>query len=71
MKSILLGDYRYLEEEEVERFRDLGLAHVIAVSGLHIGIITVLLIYFLAYLGINRRVNIVISIAIIGPMHIL
>lgn len=65
MKSILLGDYRYLEEEEVGKFRDLGLAHVIAVSGLHIGIITVLLIYFLAYLGINRRVNIVISIAII------
>ena len=65
MKSILLGNYRYLEEENVERFRDLGLAHVIAVSGLHIGILTGLLIYIFAYLGINRRINILISIILI------
>jgi len=65
MKSILLGNYRYLEEENVERFRDLGLAHVIAVSGLHIGILTGLLIYIFAYLGINRKINILISIILI------
>lgn len=65
MKSILLGDYRYLEEEDLEKFRDLGLAHIIAVSGLHIGIITSLLIYSFAYFGINRRVNIIISVIII------
>ncbi|NLY78058.1 MAG: DNA internalization-related competence protein ComEC/Rec2 [Tissierellia bacterium] len=65
MKSILLGSYRYLEEEQVQTFRDLGLAHIIAVSGLHIGILTSLLIYLFAYMGIKREVNIAISIALI------
>lgn len=65
MKSILLGNYRYLEEEKVEQFRNLGLAHIIAVSGLHIGIVTSLLIYFFAYMRIKRRLNLISSIIII------
>jgi len=65
MKSILLGDYSYLGEEEIQQFRDLGLAHVIAVSGLHIGILTSLLISLFAYIGVNRKINIVVSIIII------
>ncbi|NLW21949.1 MAG: DNA internalization-related competence protein ComEC/Rec2 [Tissierellia bacterium] len=65
MKSILFGNYSYLEEESLEQFRDLGLAHVLAVSGLHIGIISGLLIGIFTFIGINRRANIILTIIIL------
>ena len=40
MKSIVLGEYNYLDEKNISKYRDLGLAHILAVSGLHIGIIS-------------------------------
>ncbi|WP_353096101.1 DNA internalization-related competence protein ComEC/Rec2 [Tissierella praeacuta] len=65
MKSIILGEYSYLEEEYVEKYRSLGLAHILAVSGLHIGIIAGFLNYILSNLGIKRRLNIIITLSII------
>lgn len=65
MKSIILGEYSYLDDENISKYRDLGLAHILAVSGLHIGIITGFLIFLLAHLGINRKVNIAITLSII------
>lgn len=65
IKSILLGSYSYLEEEDLELFRDLGLAHILAVSGLHIGIIARLFTLTMAYLGINRKINMTITLAIL------
>jgi len=38
-KALLFGERGYLEEEIEEEFRDAGVAHVLAVSGLHLGII--------------------------------
>lgn len=65
MKGIILGEDSYLEEENIEKYRQLGLAHILAVSGLHIGIIAGALIYLLSHLGINRRLNIIITLSII------
>ena len=65
MKSIILGEYSYLEEENVEKYRTLGLAHILAVSGLHIGIISGFLIYLFSHLGIKRKLNIAITLSII------
>lgn len=39
MKALLFGERAYLEKEVVEQFQDWGLAHLLAISGLHIGII--------------------------------
>ena len=55
MKSIVLGEYGYLEDEDVSKYRDLGLAHILAVSGLHIGIIGTFLIFVLSRCGIMRN----------------
>lgn len=55
MKSIVLGQYSYLEDEDVSKYRDLGLAHILAVSGLHIGIIAMFLVFLLSHLGIMRK----------------
>lgn len=65
MKGIVLGKYSYLEEDTINRFRDLGLAHIISVSGLHIGVITGLLIKIFSFLRFDRKISIVLSIFII------
>ena len=65
MKAIVLGKDSYLDVENINQFRDLGLAHILAVSGLHIGILTGFLVSLMAYLGINRKINIGLTIAII------
>lgn len=65
MKSIILGDYSYLNEDDILKYRDLGLAHILAVSGLHIGIIAGFLIYILSHLGVKRKINIIITLATI------
>lgn len=65
MKAVILGKSSYLDEGSIEQFRDLGLSHILAVSGLHIGILTGVLVGVMAYLGINRKINISLTIMII------
>lgn len=48
LKGILLGERRQLPEELIDTFRTIGLAHILAVSGLHVGLIT-LVIYTLLF----------------------
>lgn len=65
MKSIVLGEHSYLDEDSISKYRDLGLAHILAVSGLHIGIIAGFLIFILSNLGIKRKRVVQITLAII------
>lgn len=65
IKSIILGDDSFLSEEYINSFRKLGLSHILAVSGLHIGIIFGFLIYVLDLLKVHRKISMVISIIII------
>lgn len=44
--GILLGDKQYLTTQEIRDFRTAGMSHIIAVSGLHVGIL--FLVIFLA-----------------------
>lgn len=63
--SIILGKSKYLDEDDLTKYRDLGLAHILAVSGLHIGIITGFIIFLFSRIGINRRLNVILSLTII------
>lgn len=65
MKSIVLGEYRYMEDEDIAKYRELGLAHILAVSGLHIGIIVTFLVFILSNLGIKRRKVYLLTFSII------
>ncbi|MDB4497856.1 ComEC family competence protein [Gammaproteobacteria bacterium] len=47
LKSIILGDKRDLDASLVESFRIAGLAHILAISGLHIGLIYTVLLFLL------------------------
>lgn len=65
VKAIILGKSSYLEEEDILTYRNLGLAHILAVSGLHIGIISGFLIFLFSHLGIKRKINIILTLLII------
>jgi competence protein ComEC len=57
IKSIILGESSYLEDEYEEKMRNLGLAHILAVSGLHIGIISLFLAYTFKIIGISKKIS--------------
>lgn len=65
IKSIVLGEYSYLDEEDITKFRELGLAHILAVSGLHIGIIAGFIVFVLSHFGIKRKITIIITLTTI------
>ena len=55
MKALILGSRDDLPEETVADFRDAGIAHVLAVSGLHVGILAAALLYVLRRLRMPPR----------------
>lgn len=65
IKSMILGDSSYLMDEELQIYRDLGLGHILAVSGLHIGIISAFILNILMKLTISRKTSSIITIAIL------
>lgn len=65
MKGIIMGKNSYLDEEAILKYREMGLAHILAVSGLHIGIISGFLIFLFSNLAIKKRINIFIVLGIV------
>lgn len=65
LKSIILGDNTYLEEDSIINFRKLGLSHILAVSGLHIGIIFAFIIAILSLFRMHKRLSMIFSISVV------
>lgn len=65
MKGMILGNSSYLEEEDLTLYRNLGISHLLAVSGLHIGIIAGSLIWIISRFGVKRWLNILFSVVIL------
>ena len=65
LKALLTGDRSSLGYETVEIFRKSGASHILALSGLHLGIIYGILAKFLSVFGNTRPVKIVGGIVII------
>lgn len=53
--SIGLGDKSYLSQEEKMAFADAGISHVFAVSGMHVGLISLLITATLSFIFFNRQ----------------
>ncbi len=51
----ILGDRRFISPDEFSTFRDTGVAHILALSGLHVGIIASMLAILLYPLRLWRR----------------
>lgn len=59
--SIILGDVDYLEEGFYDNIKTMGLAHIFAVSGLHIGLLYSALLKFFKLMGFGRRISWIIT----------
>lgn len=55
LKAILLGDKYALSEELKEQLSITGMRHVTAVSGMHMGILSQILLYFALAIGLWRK----------------
>lgn len=63
--ALLCGNDGYMGESTLEAFRNAGIAHVFAVSGLHIGFLASLLQFVLSKLKVNSRIKTAIIIFVL------
>jgi len=54
-QAMILGEKKMLNPDLRDDFSKSGLSHVLAISGLHIMILSLISFYFLIFLGLNRR----------------
>ncbi len=59
--ALLLGNTDYMQEDLLSNFRSLGVAHIFAVSGLHIGFFATFLAWIFSKIKINRFVKLIIT----------
>lgn len=64
--TILLGDKEYIDQQTRDAFAGSGIAHILALSGLHTGIISMLISFVLFPLSLFSRHRLKFTIIIIG-----
>lgn len=55
--SVILGDINYLDEDFYNNVKSIGLAHIFAVSGTHIGLLYAFFLYIFRLIGFNIRIS--------------
>lgn len=65
IESLLFGDKFHLSEEDDELIKNAGLAHVFAVSGLHIGFLAGIIFWLLKKIGINNAFSLAITVIVL------
>ncbi len=55
VKAMVLGDKFAVPDDLREDFARAGLSHLMAISGMHIGILVAILFWFLLFLGLHRQ----------------
>src|SRR5699024_8762878 len=55
MTALVLGDDSFIKEETIELFRDWGLSHLLAISGLHVALIVGLIYFILFNMGLMTK----------------
>lgn len=65
LKALLFGERTLLDDDLEENFRNAGVAHVLAVSGLHLGILMALFWGLLRWVGLSRTWTYVLVAALV------
>ena len=66
LNALLLGQRQELTEELTASYRDAGVVHILAVSGLHVGMLLLILQFVLRPLGNSRQMRLLRSILVIA-----
>lgn len=61
LKSIIFGNQGYLSKDKLEMFSKTGTAHIMAVSGLHVGLIVLIVNSFLGMLKIGKNTRLYLT----------
>lgn len=56
-KALLIGDRTGLEEDTTASFRDAGIAHILAISGLHVSLLMGIFHELLRFMGIKPKIR--------------
>lgn len=70
LKALIFGDKSTLDREVLAAFRTSGAAHILALSGLHLGIIYLVLSKLLSPLGKSRPARLLKSVIVLAVMGI-
>lgn len=61
--AMLFGEQRAVFEEDMEMFRETGIAHALSVSGFHIGLVLLLVFAFCRITGIGQKKSLAVSLS--------
>ncbi|MFC4599310.1 DNA internalization-related competence protein ComEC/Rec2 [Cohnella hongkongensis] len=70
MKGLVAGIRSDLDPEQFDQFAKLGLTHVLAISGLHVGVIVFLLLQLWSWLRLTRERSLELTIALM-PVYMM
>ena len=70
MNALLFGDRSSIDGDVMEAYQRLGVIHLLAVSGMHVGMIVTMLFYTLLRIGLTRERTIEILLSIL-PFYII
>lgn len=65
LKSIIFGNEGYLSRDRLDLFSKTGTAHIMAVSGLHIGLIVLIVDRFLRLVRVSRNKRLILTTAVL------
>lgn len=57
LKAMLLGDKKNLDSSVEQIYRDAGISHILAISGLHISIFSAILFSIFKHFKLNKKIN--------------
>ncbi|MFC1612756.1 ComEC/Rec2 family competence protein [Patescibacteria group bacterium] len=65
LSAVLLGNKYGVNKELKDLFSRVGISHIIAVSGMHIAIVSIIILFFLSFIGISRKKSFYITTVIL------
>lgn len=70
MKGMLVGLRSDLDPEQFQQFSQLGLTHILAISGLHVGIFAGIILALLRWAGLPKETSLTVAMVLM-PLYIL
>jgi competence protein ComEC len=61
-RALVFGETDRISEEMMKSYRELGIVHLLAISGLHVGLVFAMIFFMLLRLGITRESSLWISV---------
>lgn len=63
--GMMCGNTEYMNDEALSSFREAGVAHIFAVSGLHVGFMASILAFVLNKMKVGKRVSAVVTVTVL------